>query len=60
MIESKFVGFLNWESISCFVVDEAQGAKNSFQACRTWKENKKHIGNFLDVLRQIAQNYLQF
>ena len=54
-----FVGFLNGSRFR-FVVDEAQDAENSFQACRTWNKNQKRIGNFLDVFRQIAQDYLRF
>ena len=58
--ERKFVGFLNLESIPCLIVDEAQGAENWFQACRTSNKNQKRIGNFLDVFRQITQDYLRF
>ena len=43
-----------------FVVHQARGASNSFQACRTWNKNQKRIGNFLDVFRQMAQDFLQF
>ena len=49
-----------WEPILCFVVDEAQSAENTFQACRTWNKNQKRIGNFLDVFYQIVQDYLRF
>ena len=42
------------------MVDEARGAENSFQACRTSNKNQKRIDNFLDVFRQITQDYLRF
>ena len=56
----KQVGFLNLESIPCLIVDEARGAENWFQPCRTSNKNQKRIGNFLDVSRQITQDYLRF
>ena len=36
---------------------KAQGVD---KACGTWNKNQKRIGNFRDVFRQIAQDYLSF
>ena len=41
-------------------MDEAQGAENQFQACRTRNKNENRISYFQIVFRQIAQDYLRF